>query len=95
MLSSIVDGAKQTYQRLTVTIRPAVQEQEPLRQEQERPPVLHIAEGTEPTPAHNKSAPLVHRLAHKPEHTLLERRNLAASVHRREHRLPQELHSLV
>ena len=78
-----------------VTTRPAVLEQEPLRLEQERPPELNIVEGIVPTPEHNKSELSVHRLAHKPEHTQLERRNLAASAHRREHRLPREQHSLV
>lgn len=77
-----------------VTTRPAVLEQERLRQGQGRPLEQHILEDTVPRPEHNTSELSVHRLAHKPEHTRQVQRNLAASVHRREHRLLPEQHSL-
>jgi hypothetical protein len=94
-LPPIGDGVKQTFQRLMVTTQPAVLEPEQLWQEQELPLERHILEGTKPTREHNTSGLLEHRLAHKPERTLLERRNLDPSVHRREHKLQREPHSSV
>lgn len=93
LLSSIGDGVKQTCLQQMVTTQLAVPE--PVLLWQERPLELNIVEGTEPMPEHNKLELSVHRLVHKPERTLLERHNLASSVHMQGHRLLREQHSLV
>ena len=77
-----------------VPTRPAVLEQEPLRQELERPPGLRIEEGTEPTPEHNKLVLSEHMLVYKPGHTPLGHNTKEILVHMLEHTSRPERHSL-